>query len=327
MSVTRISNRSNPPGNPQNRRLASASEVDAMFDELENQGITTQAATIGTLTVSGVTTFSDTTDSTDKDTGSVIFEGGIGIELNASLGGNLNLTGNLVFDREVNHSILIPTSSTANTAGGNLTISSGKGLGSGDGGSASFTSAQGGATGNGGQVILSTGAGGATSGNSGSMIIQTGTASNGLAGSIQIVPGTHTSSTAAAVISLEKGVVRKPVSTSVASGGSITAVELIGGLITATGATGNWQLPTAAQLVTALGGTVTAGTNFEFVFNANGMTATNTATLVVGVGMTVASAPAITGGDTLTVTQDTQVTAGFRVVFNTTAACKIYRIW
>lgn len=42
---------------------------------------------------SGITTFSDTTDSTDKDTGAIIVEGGIGIEKSVNIGGNLGVTG------------------------------------------------------------------------------------------------------------------------------------------------------------------------------------------------------------------------------------------
>jgi hypothetical protein len=44
-------------------------------------------------TFSGITTFSDTTDSTTKDNGSIIVEGGIGIEKSVNIGGNLKVTG------------------------------------------------------------------------------------------------------------------------------------------------------------------------------------------------------------------------------------------
>lgn len=122
-----------------------------------------------------------------------------------------------------------------------------------------------------------------------------------------------------------KAEIKKPTSASVASGGTITAAQLLGGLITATGATGNWQLPTAAQITTAIGSTP-AGTNFEFIFNASGMTSTNTATLVVGSNITVMSSPAITGGGTLTVTQASQGIGIFRILYITPTTCKITRI-
>ena len=43
----------------------------------------------------GIVTFSNTTQSTDKDTGAVIVEGGVGIEKNLSVGGATTITGNL----------------------------------------------------------------------------------------------------------------------------------------------------------------------------------------------------------------------------------------
>jgi hypothetical protein len=49
-------------------------------------------------TFTGITTFSDTTDSTSKDTGSVILEGGIGIEKSVNIGGNLSVTGVSTFN-------------------------------------------------------------------------------------------------------------------------------------------------------------------------------------------------------------------------------------
>ena len=43
----------------------------------------------------GIVTFSNTTQSTDKDTGAVVVEGGVGIEKNLSVGGATTITGNL----------------------------------------------------------------------------------------------------------------------------------------------------------------------------------------------------------------------------------------
>lgn len=255
--------------------------------------------------------------------------------------GAVDVSTNITFTKEVNHTVSVSASTTANTAGANLTVAAANGVGSGIGGVLSLSGGIPGATGSGGEVSITSAAGGATSGDSGNVDISTGTATvggtgditlttgntaSGVAGDVIITTGTHTSATVEPVISMVNGVVGKPKSATVASGGTITGPNLVGGLITATGATGNWQLPTAAQITTAIGATP-AGTNFEFVFNAAAMTATNTATLVVGTNMSVASAPAITGGGTLTVTQDTQVTAGFKIVYNTATTCKIYRIW
>ena len=67
-----------------------------------NQLPTTSTATnltVGILTVSnyfksaGISTFSDTTDSTTKDNGAVVVEGGVGIEKSVNIGGNLYVAG------------------------------------------------------------------------------------------------------------------------------------------------------------------------------------------------------------------------------------------
>ncbi len=52
-------------------------------------GITSGITVVGVATLSGVTKVSDTTQSTSKDTGSVIIEGGLGVEKNIHAGGNL----------------------------------------------------------------------------------------------------------------------------------------------------------------------------------------------------------------------------------------------
>lgn len=44
-------------------------------------------------TFTGITTFSDTTDSTTKDNGAIIVEGGVGIEKSVNIGGNLSVAG------------------------------------------------------------------------------------------------------------------------------------------------------------------------------------------------------------------------------------------
>lgn len=49
-------------------------------------------------TFSGITTFSDTTDSTSKDTGAVIIEGGVGIEKSINIGGNIYVSGISTFN-------------------------------------------------------------------------------------------------------------------------------------------------------------------------------------------------------------------------------------
>lgn len=179
-------------------------------------------------------------------------------------------------------------------------------------------------SGNSGIINIGTGAS-STAGNSGNLNLATGNAANGTSGDINITPGTPSSTTVSAKSILSKGVVKKPSMASVASGGTITGKELVDGGVAATGATGNWQLPAAADITTAIGSTP-AGTNFEFVFNAAAMTATNTATLVVGANMSVAATPIITGSDTLTVSQSAQSVGVFRIVYDTATTCKLFRV-
>jgi cytoskeletal protein CcmA (bactofilin family) len=57
--------------------------------------------TVGFLTATNPAYFSDTTDSTDKDTGAVIVEGGVGIEKSVNIGGNLQVSGISTFVGEV----------------------------------------------------------------------------------------------------------------------------------------------------------------------------------------------------------------------------------
>lgn len=236
---------------------------------------------------------------------------------------------NQTFAKEVNHTVTVTTTTTDATAGGNLSIASGAGATTGAGGNIALTggASGAGATGNGGTATVTGGAAASTNGNGGAASLVGGAGTGtGSGGNVLLTPGASSSTTVAPAVIASAGLVKKPTSATVASGATVTGKELVGGLIAATGATGNWQLPDTTAITTAIG-TTPAGTNFEFVFNAQAMTATNTATLVVGAGMTVASTPAITGGGTLTVTQDTQVTGGFRIVFDTATTCKIYRIW
>ncbi len=58
----------------------------------DNQTIT------GQKTFSSVTTISNTTESSSKDTGALIIEGGVGVEKNAYVGGNLVVTGDLTIN-------------------------------------------------------------------------------------------------------------------------------------------------------------------------------------------------------------------------------------
>ena len=76
---------------------------DVSFDDINAENINiTGIATIGsildlngTLNVSGVSTFTDTTDNTlgDSNTGAVQIDGGLGVDKNVTIGGNLDVQG------------------------------------------------------------------------------------------------------------------------------------------------------------------------------------------------------------------------------------------
>lgn len=59
----------------------------------DGNGNLTWASGSQNATFTGITTFSDTTDSTTQNNGSVIFEGGVGIEKSVNIGGNLKVSG------------------------------------------------------------------------------------------------------------------------------------------------------------------------------------------------------------------------------------------
>src|SRR3990167_3180570 len=92
------------------------------------------------LYLQGVITQSATTDSTTKDTGSIITEGGIGVEkaifagTTVNAGTALTVGTSATFAKEVNHAISVATTTTAATVGGGLDLQAGTGATSGNGG-------------------------------------------------------------------------------------------------------------------------------------------------------------------------------------------------
>lgn len=234
-------------------------------------------------------------------------------------------------------------SAATNGTGGVGKLVGGAGKGTGAGGATQVTSGNGGATGTGGKASLSAGAGGSTSGNgggidivsgfstvgsSGTINILSGDTSSGVAGDVILSTGASTSTTVVPTVTISKAHVRKP-STKTTAVTTLTGPELVGGYIEVTGATGNLILPAVSAITTAIGSTP-AGTSFEFIVNAVGMTATNTATVTLGANMTWAKQTAfgLTGNDQLnTVTNTAGLVSGvFKIVFVTSTACYIHRI-
>lgn len=213
----------------------------------------------------------------------------------------------------------------AGGAGAALTITAGNGgavtnaaVAGGVGGAISFVAGNAGA--------------GSTAGSAGGAITFTGgngVGTAGAPGNITFLPGSTSMTTVASLSKFNKGKVWVPTVASVASGGTITGKQIVEGNISGTGATGNWQMPAASVIVTALGFTPTVGTTIPFNFVANGMTAANIATLLVGAGMTAAKQTS--SGDSandqlLTITNTSNVNVGnFRIVFDSASTCILHR--
>lgn len=70
----------------------------ATFDSINDTPIGNTTPSTGaftTLAANGLVTFTDLTESTDKDSGAVVVEGGVGIEKNLNVGGAVGITGDL----------------------------------------------------------------------------------------------------------------------------------------------------------------------------------------------------------------------------------------
>ena len=115
---------------------------------------------------------------------------------------NLGASGNgLNFKKELPHTLQIADTTTAATAGGDLTIKGAAGNTTGTGGALLLTAGAGGSgAATGGGITITTGAGGGTSGNSGALALLTGNTISGTAGNISIDVGTSTSSNGSILI-------------------------------------------------------------------------------------------------------------------------------
>lgn len=165
-----------------------------------------------------------------------------------------NIGTDQTFTKEVNHNVIVTTSTTTNTAGGNLAEAAGAGNGTGAGGTVSVTggASGAGATGNGGPANITGGAALSTNGNGGSIVL-TGGAKNGsgIAGGVRV--GSILIRTQA-------------VPTAKTTSGTLTAAELLAGIITINqGAAGTsaQQLPTGTAIVAALPADFATGESFD----------------------------------------------------------------
>ncbi len=220
---------------------------------------------------------------------------------------------------------LTVSTGTAATTGGAITISTGN-ISAGTSGAVSVTTGTG--TTASGAYSVTTGAATTTGG---AISFTTGAAVT--AGNITLTPGVASSTTVAATTIVGSNLVRKPVNTStVATSGTALGIDLVNGYLSITGATGNVQLPSTANITTAIGATP-AGTIFDFIVNTSGMTANNVATLVVGANMVVAAqtgAGDSASGQLLTITNTAASPAVdcavFRIVFVDSTHTRLFRI-
>lgn len=110
-----------------------------------------------------------------------------------------NLTGNLTFTKEANRTIQVSDSTTAATAGGNLTIQAAAGNTSGLGGNLVLNAGAGGNAAAGGQVQITAGAAGGGNNNGGQAYLQGGTASGTGTGGTASLLGGSASATAGSI--------------------------------------------------------------------------------------------------------------------------------
>ncbi len=204
---------------------------------------------------------------------------------------------------------------------------------SGNGGAVTNAAVAGGV---GGAVTITGGNSGAgsTAGAAGGAVTITGgngVGTAGAAGNVILTPGTTSVTTVAPVVISTTAIIQKNTAApffligTTASDGAF-AKAIVGGYVEIRGATGNVQMPTASQLVTAIGA-VTAGTRFQFVLNAIGgtpMTAGNTATVTTNTGVVI---DASVGNTLMTVTSTSNVNIGvFQVTFDSATTCILSRM-
>ena len=82
--------------------IVTATSFSGDGTNLTNVGVDTASVDTGSLTVSGITTFSNTTDSTSSTTGSLIISGGVGIAKSLFVGNNVTIGGTLTYEDVTN---------------------------------------------------------------------------------------------------------------------------------------------------------------------------------------------------------------------------------
>lgn len=189
--------------------------------------------------------------------------------------GSFQIGANVLFVKEVNHTVTVGTSTTANTAGGNLTQTAGAGVGTGVGGNHSIVA----------------GAGGVTSAKGGDVLITAGAAGGGTAvgGDVIITPGLGSASRTGGIL-LRGIIVRKqgtPTAKTISA--TLTVQEIATGIVTVNqggAGTSALQLPDGTALDTAFAN-MTTDDSFDFsVINISTVDAED-ASITVNTGVTI----------------------------------------
>lgn len=267
--------------------------IDAVNNLTDGSITTTDLTLTGTLGVAGISTLgtttptavsaagkvtvANTTDSTTKDTGSIITEGGIGVEKAIVTGTSITAGTTLASGTTttVGTSLIVSgtTDSTVSTTG-SITTAGGMGIAKALYVGTSVNAATYVTSGDG--TVSLPAIGPVSDPDSG--LYSIGANNLGIAlGGAKVLDMRTTG------LEVVGRVVKRPSGTTVVAntGTTLTAAMMLSGYVEVTGTTGSLALDSVANVVTALG-TVTPGLNFEFIINTKGatpMTATNVVTL------------------------------------------------
>lgn len=226
--------------------------------------------------------------------------------------GTFNHATNDTWTKEVNHTSTVSATTTAATAGGNLSFAAGTSGTSGTGGAFQGAGGSGGTTGVGGTATLVGGAGGSASGTGGAANVTggAGTAGNANGGDVVLTPGAKNGSGLDGGLFLRNGNSAVPFFKASApaaktTNATLTAAEILGGLITVNqGAAGTstLTLPLGTSLGAALPSTFTTGDCFQFSVINISTNAAEDAIMQGNTGTTYVGATTINANDIATET-------------------------
>lgn len=286
--------------------INEGSETSADFNAIESSASTITGVTAGNGLTGGGTEGTVTLNVANTDGNITVGADSI------DFANTINVVANITFTKEVNHTVTVSTTTTAATAGGNLSLAAAQGATTGAGGTISITGGASGigATGNGGTASVTGGTAVSTNGNGADVILTGGTlAGTGFAGNV----------VARSLFFQTQGAqAAKTTST------TLTAAELKTGIITVNqggGATSSLTLPTAADLDTALPAAAT-NDSFEFSLINISTVAAEDADILTNTGWTLVGDVAVQSNDAIT-----SKSAGlFRARKTGAAAWTLYRL-